>query len=69
MSVHVDNGGLTMTLKHLRRFVEYTENYDEKTLVFGGVTNSKLMTEYVDLHGLETRPHYVAKEPHKRGEE
>jgi hypothetical protein len=55
MSVHVDNGGMTMTLKYLRRFVEYTKNYDENTSIRGGFVGKHLRTQYDDLMGLETK--------------
>lgn len=64
MPVHLDSGGHQMTLKDVRKFVEYTKNHDEKTLVEAGViglVGKGLSTAYTGLVGLETREPYKSE--------
>jgi hypothetical protein len=58
MSVHISDDGMTgMDLRLLRRFVDATRNYPEKTRVRAGVvglTGKGTSIAYETLHGLET---------------
>lgn len=44
-----------MRLKQVRRFVEYTKNYDENTIIEAGVVGKNLSIQYSDLQGLQTK--------------